>query len=133
MTEPKVHGIPIHFQGVDHPDRKMQPANKSYNDLKQEWLEYLTESDAVKKAAPKIKRIEIGSLAHFTFKDWNLKFRCKKYDRVTTLNRCQEGCVDWNTADMECSADAIGEPVGDVERHKDILLDTMHMLRAIYK
>lgn len=133
MTETEIHGIPIHFQEVDNPDQKLQPADKSFTDLKQEMREYLSGSDAVKKAAPKIKRIEIGTIAHFYFKDGEKRFHCNKYDNTTTLNRCQDGCVDWNMADMECSAEAMGDWIEHPEKHRDKLIDTMHVMRIVLK
>lgn len=129
----EIHGVPVIIQDVDNEDSKLGGCNKSYRELRDEWIAYLTGSEAVKLKAPKIKRFEIGTLAHFWFKDGKLRFHCNKYDQTTCLERCQDGCVDWSMADMECSGDHMGKDVDEVEKSREMLLDTMHVLRVIMK
>ena len=115
----KVHGIPLTFQEVDHPDQERR----------QGWIDYLTKSDAVRKAAPKIESMHIGTLAHFYFRDAEIPFKCKAHDRVSTLERC-EGCPDWFRPDNVCQVDGMGAYLETQPPIKDIALDTMHILRV---
>jgi len=127
-----IHGVPLTFAEVDNPDQAFGGCDKSFNQLKEEWLAYLRGSDSVKKALPRIEKMHIGSHAHFYFADSEVPFYCKKYGETTTLERC-EGCPDWFRPDNECSADAMGDYVEEQPRTKDMALDTMHVLRVTLK
>jgi len=127
-----IHGIPLTFAEVDNPDQVFGGCNKSFNQLKEEWIDYLVNSDAVKKAAPRIERLHIGSHAHFYFRDSEIPFHCEKHEKTTTLDRC-EGCPDWFRPDNVCTADAMGAYIEKQPRSKDMALDTMHVLRVTLK
>lgn len=120
----EIHGMPVYFQKVDHLDQK-------WRDDKIKWLQ---ESKAVKKATHKIKRLEIGTIAGFTFMEEERKFHCKKLDKDTTIEQCRNGyCTYWSEADMMCTEDAIGEYVEEQEPYKQMMVDTMHILRLYFK
>lgn len=127
-----IHGIPLTFAEVDNPDQLFGGCNKSFNQLKEEWIDYLTESDAVKKSAPRIASMHIGSHAHFYFRDSEIPFNCKEYGRQTTLDRC-EMCRDWFRPDNVCQVDGMGEYIEKQPPIKDIALDTMHIIRLTLK
>jgi len=129
----QVHGLLVYFAKVDNPDSKYGGVNKSFNEMKEAWLNWLRESEAVKSKADQIKKIEIGSLAYFYLKDSKLQFHCTKYDRPTSLARCEDGCVKWDREDNCCTAEAMGHDIDEVEKSKDMLLDTMHVLRMYPK
>ena len=127
-----VHGVPLTFAKVDNPDQVFGGCDKSFDQLKEEWIDYLGESLAVKEAAPRIEKMHIGSHAHFYFTDSEAPFYCKEFKRVSTLERC-EGCPNWFRPDNVCSKDGIGEYVEKQPVTRDMELDTMHVLRITLK
>jgi len=129
----QVHGIPLTLEDVDDENKTYGGVNKTWREMMERWIKWLQESEAVKSQVHKIKRMEIGSIAHFYLKASMNPFFCTEYKKTTCLDHCENSCSMWNRPDNCCTAEAIGEYEGELENSRDMALDTMHVLRLYFK
>ena len=132
MNQEVIHGIPVVFPEVEE-DRVYGGCNQTFKEIKQGWIDYLSGSDAVKLASPKIEKMEVLTMADLYWRGSALKFHCKHYEKITTLDQC-EMCPHWSRPDNECLV--MDDTYTYVEKQpitKDIALDTMHVIRITLK
>ncbi len=129
-----VHGIPLTFQPVDD-DKALIYGEEciNYIQLKQRWVQTLEKSSTFLKAIPNIVSIEFGTLAHFYWKDADVKFKCDFTQRTTTISRCEDGCPDWLAEDNTCPHLGKAKYLEKQPATKDIALDSMHIMRVTLK
>ncbi len=112
----EIHGIPLYVEGgVDQEEQDR-------------YVALIGGLESPKKNADKIHHMEVGSLAHFWFKDGKLITKCDRYPGPRRQDMC-EGCEDF--VDLECSTGNFKGYVEKQPRYRDLMLNTMMVLRVV--